>query len=400
MTLRLPHLPESFYDEHPTLKAILRAAHADRTPPDVVLLATLGRVAATIPVTVTVNDAPLNFIGAFIGSSGSGKSSGHRTAWKLLSDVGTELDGLNVGSGEGIVQAYMARGDDGSNVQRHQAAVFHVDEGEHLLKVGKRDGSTTLDVIRSAWGGENIGMTNARAETTRRLKQSSYRFVLLIGLQPPFAADLLADQTAGTPQRFLWAAAGDPTAPPTRPPFPGPLELPPMPSTPFTLDSDVRRIVDERQRRTMIEGGHDDPYESHATQVQLRVAAILEAMTTGRSHVTPATWNLATMIVDNSRQVRAELLRHHERSQVDLKVTNEVQRQHVTTEARERVHDAMIDRIGRVILNYVEKKPHATKSDTHGALRSTDRKHHLEALGRLLTNRQLIESNGRYNIHR
>jgi hypothetical protein len=401
VVLKLPHLPVAFFDEHDNLKAIRRAAHADRTPPDVVLIAVLARIATLIPVDVTVNHGPLNFIGALVGQSGSGKSSGHRTAQRLVPNVETDFDGVPLGSGEGIVQAYMGRKDDeGRNLQERSAVLFYADEGERLLSLKKREGSTTLEVIRTAWSGGDVGMMNASRDTTRRLIRDTYRFVLLIGFQPPFAADLLADQVAGTPQRFLWAAAGDPTAPPTRPTFPDELALPSIPTDPYRLDEHVRDTVDGRRHRVLIEGGHDDPHESHAVQVQLRVAALLDVLTEGSGRVTPFAWHLAGQVVDNSRNVRDELLRYHQEVNATAALEREVSRRRTGDLAVEQVVNDRLDRIGEHVVKFVSRS--ATEGMTEGAigksLNSRDRPYLDDVLGRLVERGHVTRGQGRYYL--
>jgi len=385
VNLRLPHLPDDFYASHDVLRRVQRAARADQVSPDAVLLAVLGRVAATIPVAATVNGRPLNLIVALVGHSGSGKSSSHRVARRLV-PLDIDRDGIGVGSGEGIAQAYLAR-EGGQNVQARDVVTFYVDEGERLLTLKKRDGSTTHDTIRSAWDAETLGQANAQADTTRLLKANTYRFVMTVGLQPPFAADLLADQSAGTPQRFLWAAASDPGAPDVVPSWPGELSGLTTDVTPFCLDADVRRIVQARRHQANVEGGHADPHEAHTTQLQLRVAAILaHLLDDGSRHVTPAVWHMAALIVENSRLVRQELIRDHQQTKTDGMVDTVTTRLEVIEKARDVRHDHHLERVGQVIVNYLERNGTSNRSKVESSVASRDRKtYYNEALARLVT---------------
>lgn len=384
MNLRLPHLPDDFYASHVVLRHVQQAARADQVSPDAVLLAVLGRVAATIPVAATVNGRPLNLIAALVGQSGSGKSSSHRVARRLIPDIQTDRDGIGVGSGEGIAQAYLKKVG-GENVQERDAVTFYVDEGERLLTLKKREGSTTLEAIRSAWDAETLGQANAHADTTRLLKANTYRFVMTVGLQPSFAAEILADQKAGTPQRFLWAAASDPGAPEVLPSWPGELAGRPAEVTSFRLDAEVRRIVQGRRRQANVEGGHVDPHEAHATQNQLRVAAILaHLLNDGSRHVTTTTWTTAAQIVENSRNVRKELLRYHQQTTTDDMVNRQTTRMVVTDMARGNAHAEALARVGQVIVNYLERRGTVNKSDVHRYV-GRDRPLFADALARLLS---------------
>lgn len=397
MTLRLPHLPDDFYAAHHVLTCVQRAARAEQVSPDAVLLAVLGRVAATIPVTATVNGRPLNLIVALVGHSGSGKSSSHRVARRLIPDIQTDRDGIGVGSGEGIAQAYLKK-EGGENVQVRDAVTFYVDEGERLLTLKKREGSTTLEAIRSAWDAETLGQANAHADTTRLLKANAYRFVMTVGLQPSFAAELLADKLAGTPQRFLWAAASDPGAPEVLPSWPGELAGRPAEVTKFSLDAEVRRIVQGRRRQANVAGGHEDPHESHATQLQLRVAAILaHLLDDGSRFVTSTTWTTAAQIVENSRNVRQELLRYHQQTATDAQVTVQATRMVVTDLARDVVRDQTLDRIGNRMVRAL-KNGTMTRNDLLKDTASRDRPLFADALARLLSRDVVITEGNTFRL--
>ena len=398
MNLRLPHLPDDFYASHAVLRHLQRAARAEQVSPDAVLLAVLGRVAATIPVAATVNGRPLNLIAALVGHSGSGKSSSHRVARRLIPDIQTDRDSIGVGSGEGIAQAYLKK-EGGQNVQERDAVTFYVDEGERLLTLKKREGSTTLEAIRSAWDAETLGQANAHADTTRLLKANTYRFVMTVGLQPSFAAELLADQTAGTPQRFLWAAASDPGAPEVLPSWPGELAGRPAEVTSFSLDAEVRRIVQARRRQANVEGGHLDPHEAHATQNHLRVAAILaNLLDDGSRHVTPANWTTAAQILENSRGVRQELLRYHQQTTTADMVNRQTTRMDVFDMAREVRYDKALDRIGNRMVRALAKNGTMTKAALQTDLHSRDRPLLADALSRLLSQGVVIAEGSKFRL--
>lgn len=302
----LPTLPASFYDQTPQLTHIRRAAQAFRTPPDTVLASVLTRVAATVPPAARVNRDSPNYIAALVGHSGSGKSKSARCARELLPQIGTELDGWPVSSGEGLVQAYLRTEKvDGQlvQIQHHTAGLFHVDEGQQLLAVADRQGSTTFSLLRNMWVGETAGTTGARSETTRRLQHGRYRFAMTVGLQPDYAAQLLNDHHAGTPQRFLWTAARDPDPPPTCPKWPGELPMPTVVSCDVRIGSQVQRVIDDAERRSLIDGGTPDPLRSHETLLTMRTGYLLAVLHGRPGELDGDDWVLGLQLVEHSRSV-------------------------------------------------------------------------------------------------
>lgn len=309
--MTLPTLPRTFYDEHPTLRHVRQAANARRCPPDLVLAFTLCRVAAMIPTTHTVHGSCLNYVAALVGPSGSGKSKADKCARDLLPVLPTDLDGLPIGSGEGLVDAYLQLETvDGKSTKRqvHVAGLFHVDEGEQFLAVARREKSTTMPILRNLWTGALVGTTGAKADTTRRLDAGTYRFALTVGLQPNYATQLLSDDHAGTPQRFLWVAAADPNAPDTRPAWPGSLDLPPTVTCPADLDPDILRQVDDDELKALRVGGHADPQRSHATLLTLRTAALLATLLGQPGKVDAVPWLLAQQLIEHNHAVTRHLV--------------------------------------------------------------------------------------------
>ena len=108
-------LPTSFYESRPELKEIREYSHRWGAPADPVLYAILARISATLPPGQRVQTgimspkgASLNLFVAAIGPSGSCKSSSASIA-KSYFQPGVEdmLDGIGLGSGEGLAEAYM-----------------------------------------------------------------------------------------------------------------------------------------------------------------------------------------------------------------------------------------------------------------------------------------------------
>jgi hypothetical protein len=106
----------------------------------------------------------------------------------------------------------------------------------------------------------------------------------------------------------VWAYARDPYVPNGTPPsFPSILELTePTPSA-FRIDNDIRDIVETRQRDVLRSGKHNDEYESHFTQLQLRTAVLLGLLCGTDGTVNAFTWNLSAQYLEVSNNIRKAL---------------------------------------------------------------------------------------------
>ena len=301
-----PRLPGSFYDESDILRKVQQAGFARITSPDAVLACLLCRVSASLDPGITIPNSSLNYISALIGESGTGKSVAFRASQDLLPDIGTPIDGLGIGSGQGIVATIAGEADDnGICPIRNPRVLFLADEGEQMLKIGKSEGNITMATLRTAWSGGSLGQTNADKTRSRNVRADSYRLALTIGLQPHFASELLTGVYAGDPQRFLFAGVTHPEQPDIIPPFPTPLDsvyLPEGTSTVLKVDPEVRRIIQDRrvkkQRREVI----DDPLDSHRDLLTLKTAGLLAFL--HGDDITMHWWNMAVQVVEVSRNVR------------------------------------------------------------------------------------------------
>ena len=343
-------LPDSFWQARESLGRIRSAAHSRVRSADVVLASTLARLAAMAPHTLRADTgigtpASLNLFAAIVGPSGGGKSSGVSVSRQVIK---TEryLDEYPLGSGEGLAEAYMGEALEGTGVMakdgsekqarvrkqvRHNA-LFHSDEGGGLNKLIERAGSTVGEALRTMWSGEGIGQKNGRAETTRTVPAGSYSAGLIIGYQPSTVLPLLADAEAGTPQRFLYVWAIDPTIPPrgARTPWPGEIlspfpadvptdapppgtlvSAPPLRSEPITFAGDILdELYDlEHAKATgALPADHPlrDLFRSQHTMLKIKLAALL-ALLESRRNVTAEDWRLAQVVLDTSDAVRIYL---------------------------------------------------------------------------------------------
>jgi len=187
-------------------------------------------------------------------------------------------------------------------------AFVFVDEGQGLLSMSDRNGTTIMPIMRSAWSGATLGQQNASQETNRRVGAHMYRIGMVLGFQLQYAARLIADAEGGTPQRFVFVNASDPTVPDEPPPWPGPLDIvvPPKVSSRTVMRFDEEVADGIRRRGLMATRGtlQGDPLDSHADLGRMKIAALLAILDGCRLDVGIDDWELAGMIMRTSRSVR------------------------------------------------------------------------------------------------
>ncbi|WP_347057270.1 hypothetical protein ABC795_11230 [Blastococcus sp. HT6-30] len=292
------------------LEHIRKAAHSRLVSAPALLAYVLGRVLLDVPPDVylppTVGSAAsLNLGVAVVGGSGSGKSA--------LLDVSRELLGANqarcekqIGSGEGLVQTFLRR-----DKETKEMVLVHdprrlvvVDEVDQLGALGQRSGATLGPTIRSALTGGQLGTENADIERRRNVPARSYRLVLFAGVQPTRSAALLEDSDAGTPQRFVWVRATDPTIPDAEVEWPGELKWSP-PEVDGFLDypDHVKAVV--RSTRLAQQRGGGRELDGHLVLLRLKVGAAL-ALLHGETFIRDEWWALAGQIVDASLALQGE----------------------------------------------------------------------------------------------
>jgi len=317
------NLPDEFWNARPSLTHIRQAAHSRTRCADSVLLFTLARAAALIPPqivlpAITGSIASLNFLGAVISSSGGGKSTAGGVARALL-----PIDRVDVvadvppGSGEGLTELYfewvLEEQADGKNkrVKRKtkSGAFIYLDEGQALAEMGNRKGATLMPTLRSAWSGETIGQANASQETYRVLLPHTYRMSIMVGFQLEYASGLIDDAPGGTPQRFTYATATDPSIPDNAPDWPGSIHIPPPAVSPDfqEIAFDTTIAAEIRQRNLMASRGEVNPaqLDTHRDLVRMKVAGLLAYIDEGRLNVAVEDWELAGMVMRKSDAVRA-----------------------------------------------------------------------------------------------
>jgi hypothetical protein len=320
------NLPEAFWHARPAFEHIRAAAHARMVSADAVLLAVLARVVMLTPPGIALpaivgSRVSLNLFVSIIDASGGGKSAAVAVARELVPHRRDDIaDPILPSSGEGLIEAYMGTRDAGDGkkerAQTKTAGLAWVDEGQGLLAQSERSGSTIMETIRSAWMGGDLGQHNATEERRRWLKAHKYRLSMVVGFQLAYAASLIADGEGGTPQRFTFALASDPSIDPHAE-WPGELDFEPRPT--FALGDDItfdcELVAGIRERRLQRSRGTlvVDPLDTHADLRRMKLAAAV-ALLEERTHVGAEDWELAVEIDQTSCAVRS-LAVEHARSQ-------------------------------------------------------------------------------------
>lgn len=337
---RLPILPDDFWEARKSLKHIRKAAHARLASADLVLHAGLAKISAMRSHELRFDSGRpgcLNYFAAPVGASGTGKTTGAAVVDELLvipawfttakpdgADAEPFHDGIPLGSGEGIAEAFMGlretevgKKDDGSpimkpvrQVVRHNAYLV-LDEGEAFTRLTERSGNNTASAIRSAWSGATIGQHNGRQETTRVVKAGEYSLGMVIGLQLGTALPLLADTATGTAQRFAWVSALDPTIPDDPVDFPGHLVVDltdgTFPNTPrsgvMAFPADVVKQLRVEHLAKVRGEVLVDEQDSQGPLMRCKMAALL-ALLDGRGEVSVEDWQLAGVLWETSCGVR------------------------------------------------------------------------------------------------
>lgn len=391
----LANLPEEFWSSREVLAKIRQGAHSAGRSADAVFGAVMARTAAMthhdLKFDFGLGEGSLNLYAALIGKSGVGKSKAADEAYRLIhlptyldnSALGNFRDRIGLGTGEGIPEAYMGwveretgelkrNGDPKTEKVRDQVrhnVFFYVDEGESLTRTIERTGTTIGPALRTAWLGATLGQSNAREETTRQIPAGSYSMGLVIGYQYDTAQPLLADVGPGTPQRFLWMSATDPTVPARPPERPATFRLPlcngkGRPATGVIgCDETIRIELWERNLARVHGEEEDDEHDSHIVLMRAKVACLL-AVLDGRMHVNADDWELARVVYETSSAVRNSLIAYGKEKAAkdqEQKVKAHVEREERAQLARAGV-PAKVERIARWLALKVHEQGGGTRS--------------------------------------
>ncbi|MFD6968339.1 hypothetical protein [Streptomyces sp. NPDC059949] len=397
-------LPESFWQARPVFQHMRQAAHSQGCSGDLVLYSTLSRLSGMLShhiraVTGIGGRASLNVFAAMVGTSGAGKSISAGCVRDLMAPPDDDFrDGLPIGTGEGIAEAFMGSVDEATGElhqkgpykgdpvmakvrkQTRHNAFFYVDEGQTLAKLAERTGSILGETLRRAAIGEALGQTNASEERTRYIAPGSYSLGLLAGFQPSIATVLLADAHTGTPQRFYWGWADDPAIPDEPPPWPGPIEPHPgrhRPTEPvnITFPARIRKMLwaDRVARgRGEIEVAELD---GHAGLMKVKLAALFALLDGGRYEVTEEDWELAEIAWESSCKVRDSLVLRAQREAAAEKQRTEDAKVHAELRSHVAKKDAdlTLERVAHLVRRHASTVGGITYGGLKKALASRDR---------------------------
>lgn len=317
-SIRGVDLPLDFWSERLVLSRLFEWARSRRVSPWAVLGCALARVVCMAPPNLVLppivgSFASLNLFVGLVGRSGSGKGAAERVAREGLR-LPRRIEVVTTGSGEGIAHAYKRRKGRGEIEDITDTVLFSVPEVDTLSALAGRQAATLLPELRRGWSGEALGFQYADASRRLRVEEHGYRMSLILGIQPERAKPLLDDADGGTPQRFVWLPAVDPSAPEARPLGPEPMTwIEPSWYAVERLDrfSGLSQFgVCETARKTIEEAsdarlrGEQDALDGHALLCQLKVAAAL-ALFESRLDVTDDDWRLAAYVMRVSSGTRS-----------------------------------------------------------------------------------------------
>lgn len=386
--LRLPTLPNGFWETRDSLRHIRQAAHAMIRSPDAVLHCVLARIGAFRPPVAALDTgigaaASLNYLAALVDASGAGKSSPEKIARRLIPMPEGEayVDNLPIGTGEGIAETYMGiayqKDEKGKRrkvrKQVRHFALFYADEGQAFLQIGNRRGATIGETIRRCFGGEVLGQQNAAEENRRVIRD--YSLGLIVGFQPEIAYELLIDAGLGTPQRFIWSSVVDPAIPDTPPPWPGFLD-----ASIHVKDVKIEAAIKHELRQdalAYVRGQKRRPLlDAHEPLCRLKIAAGLAYLRGGERRIEivigDADWELARIVWETSCAVRDEILAWGKKEgQKRRRVAAHHKAEETTIVGTNQAH---VKRVAGVIRRRVQKSSPCSKRDLTQAVAGRDRK--------------------------
>jgi hypothetical protein len=361
-------------------------------PPNIVLAPIIGKVAQP------------NAYLALVGGSGGGKG----IAWDVAMDELMPGGGVFVAppsTGEGLEAMFVkpGRGADAEQggVQYRTQAVAYVDEVSTLSALQARSGNKLASTLRTLWSGRLGGGFTKTTENRIVLPANSYRFCMVVGVQPSAAGVLFDDDGAGTPQRFWWMPATD------RSIVDGVTEPAPLGwSNPFEAYDELghgRFVVEVPQHvwdfvrgeHVKRQRGEGDALDGHALLSRLK-AAVAIASLHRRVAVTDEDWDASGDFMAISDLVRQDVLDElRQASARGAKARGFIKA--VEDEARddylEQRRAKKVERVVRLIATYLERLGPETKKAIRPRIQSRDRDVFQDAWDIALT-RGLIRQRG------
>lgn len=316
MTNPIPDFPAvdtDFWADRESLRAIYTTARDRMVAPWATFAVCAAKALAIVPPTVTLppivgGRGSLNWFAAIVAPSGGGKGAASAVARTLTGPRCAAVPVRNLGSGEGLIDAYRIPPEEkGEPWGQHQAIHFNADEIDSMAALAGRSGSTLLPFLRSTFFAEPLGASTVRSGGYH-LAEHTYRLVLTASVQPGRGGWLLADQDGGTPQRFMFFPGVDPRihALDIDDFDPPPLALPKATAWQYTKQLQVPREAARfiRSNRAHQMQGWVDAVHGHAVFAREKLAYAL-AVLDGRAEMNLDDWQLsgiAAQVSDMTRQ--------------------------------------------------------------------------------------------------
>lgn len=343
----------------------------------------------------------MSYMTLLVGPPETGKSAANRVATALIPAVDKMADGLPVGTGEGLIDILFAMVDEvddngrKTKVRRqvlHNAYVY-VDEGAALTATGSRAGATLMPTLRTIFTGGILGNTLADMEKRRIVPAGNAVYGVVVAVQPEVAAGLLtvAEVLAGTPQRFTFASALDPSASLSPPDWPGMLAWAP----PHPMDGQMgvtTRIANEihEYHHSTQQGSPRDRLDAHLLLRQEKAAGIL-AILEGRLNIDDDDWELAGMQMATSNAVRSVVqtrIRESSDAEDEAADTRTARRQVRVAATVER---SELEEVMETVIRMISKHPDGARRNQLRRDAGTRTKRHLDAALALAIERGRIE---------
>lgn len=398
--LTIPDIESGFWTKRDSLQSIYLGALSRMCSPWAVLAHCAARALALVRPSAVLppligGPGSLNWFAAIAAPSGGGKGSSASVAKELVKDM---VITKNLGSGEGLIDAFVKPADKENNEPQglHEAVMFMADEIDTMQALGMRTGSTLSGILRSAFTAETIGFSY-RTASSRHLQAHTYRMTLVANVQPAKAGALMDDQYGGTLQRFMWFPGSDARIDVVTPLMPGALDLPPHTAWQYPRELKVPYIAKHliKQERAKAMRGEQNHLDGHALFIREKFAFAL-AVLDGRDEMTEEDWRLASVasrVSDHTREWVTNLLRRS----VEEQATERGRLQGVSQSAadEEKTHQSSkrMRRIGEWALKRItEAADGLTQRELTQAVASRDRPYLATAL-EALRNADLVRQN-------
>jgi hypothetical protein len=353
---------------------VYRAAVSRNRSPMAVLGAALALVSTAVgpryvlPPTVG-GKGSLNLAVILAGGTGSGKSTAWQIACEILPNAFAMMRHTGAGTGEGMLQTYLSDKIDpatGVLAMVNDRTFCYIDEYSQMKETAARAGNTYMSIMRSLISGSSVHTGNSSTDRRRSLIELTYRFGMVVGLQPKLSADMFSQDgvSGGTPQRFLWTSVKRPgraLADATE--WPGLLGwLPKVEDDPDALNAlsgivpleeiqfDYPESIKEHVRHMddIADTLPDD--QAHGTIMRLKVAAALAILHSRYGEFTMEDWRLAGIVMEHSQYTR-DMCRRESSGQRTLAQRQAGKAEAIRAEARqEHLYDSAMAKARQKVL--------------------------------------------------